>query len=91
MIDFNGKSVKPLEIWGTVPWLGRLQRIGLARREQMALMGRPAKRVKLVDQKGRWVNGNNNLHGSQVYPATLCAIIAELHRRTLLERGIPQV
>ena len=92
LIDFGGDSVKPLEIWGTCPWLTRLEQIGHDRREHMARHDiRPRKRVKLTNQVGRWVCGNEYTHASQVYPQVFCAIIAELHARTLIAQGIPIV
>jgi len=92
MGDFGGDSDKPLELWGTAPWLPQLQSIGEARRAYMKEHDlRPAKKVKLTEKKGRWVCGNENTEASQLYTVTFVRVVAELHRRYLVHIGVPQV
>ncbi len=71
--DFGAESTKPLALWGTAPWLGRL------RDRRPTLCGR-RKRKRLVTYSCASVTGIGcELQASAAYPGPFSAAIAALH------------
>ena len=102
---FGCSSAKPLQLWGTAPWLQQLERLGKnicklpvgatpgkgSTMTEFAFVPGPSSHLTTSDNGGSVTGRKEEMSESASYPACFCDVVAFMHKSHLMKLFVEQV